>query len=272
MKNGVRRSACAVLLVASCSARARADLPALSFDESRQHVYWCGTSVHSPLLFTVVSGSMRVNGLPARSLPPDTTSREREAQRLFGSVPEVQRMHAHGSAYRAAADTLPSLLGRMATRVRAEYVRALPLGAAGARAVALAAVDTNLVDVTQPIAVDSLAMRFTPKGLSRPVAFSGQPGAIQGLEAAARPLTTEAGAAARIEALRKTLTTPGPLVLLMDETTDTSISGGKALEAQRAIQSLVTKTRSGEAVTYGPEDMVVGRDAFDLLLDAARRP
>lgn len=267
----MRHLGLAALLLGSAAAAASAVPPApVTFDQQK-HVYWCSQPLRSPLVFTLEGGQMRVNGLARRSLPSDTLRQEQEAQRVFGNVPEIQRMHVHGYPYRAGAETYGWILGRMAMRVRGFYARNLSQGAAQAHAAAVIAMDTSLVDVAQPITVDSTTIRFTPRGLTRPVEFSGTPPAIHGLKEMVYTDTDEM-VATRAESIRKLVAGPGPLVLLMDENGETAIAGQKAVEAESAIESVIAKAKAGDPVEYSPEHVALGRRTFDLLVAAARHP
>jgi hypothetical protein len=259
-----------LLALAPLVASAAAPSP-VPFD-AQKHVYWCGQPLASPLALTLAGGQMRVNGLARRSLPSDTLRQEEAAQRVFGNVPQLQRMHVHGGyPYRSGPEALGWILGRMATRARGFYSRSLPQGAAQARAAGITAMDTSLVDVTQPITIDSTTIRFTPRGLTRPVEFSGKPPAIHGLQEMLSTDTDEM-VEARAENVRKLLGGPGPAVLLMDEVGDTAITGQKAVEAESTIETLIARTKAGETVEYGPEHIAIGHRAFDLLVQAARHP
>lgn len=264
----------AIVALALAPAAARPAPPApVSFDASK-HVYWCGQPLQSPLAFTLGSGEMRINGLTHRSLPSDTTDAEQEAQRVFGNVPEVQRLHLHGYPYRGAKETLGWILARNAARIRAAYIRSASLGAVKAHDVAVAMADTGLFDVSKPMLVDSLRVRFTPRGLSSEVEFSGTPGTITGLKELKSPeiTLTESTVAERAESIRRALAAPGPVVLLADDHGETSISGQKAVEAERTIESLIAATKAGTPVEYGPEHVVLGRRSFELIVNAARKP
>jgi len=223
-------------------------------------------------VFRLQSGQMRINGLGSRVPPSDTLRLEEQAQRLYGGAPAIQRMHVQGYPYRAGGDMLAWMLGRVATRVRARYILSASAGEAQARDAAMLAVDTSLVDVSRPVMIDSLTMRFTPNGLSREVVFSGKPGTISGLNELEDPGATEASMIARAESFRRALRAPGALVLLADETGETVIRGAKAVAAEKTIESLIARTRAGGAVGYGPSHITLGRRNFDLIVEAARNP
>jgi hypothetical protein len=224
-------------------------------------------------VFRLQSGQIRINGMESRVLPSDTLRLEEQAQRLYGGVPAIQRMHLQGYPYRAGGDLLGWMLGRMATRVRARYILSASAGEAEARDAAMLAVDTSLVDVSRPVTIDSLTMRFTPNGLSREVVFSGKPGTISGLKEMEDPgAATEASMIARAESFRRALRAPGVLVLLADETGETAIRGAKAAAAEKTIESLIARTRAGDTVEYGPSHIALGRRNFDRIVDAARNP